>query len=46
VHYMLESFYGEEAIITIESELTRGTKVTLLLPINLEKSIVSTPQQA
>jgi two-component system sensor histidine kinase YesM len=45
VHYMLESFYGEKAIITIESEITRGTKFTIFLPINPEKSIVSTLQQ-
>ncbi|MDF9843161.1 two-component system sensor histidine kinase YesM [Paenibacillus sp. PastF-1] len=37
VHYMLESFYGDKAIITIDSELTRGTKVKLLLPIDIQK---------
>lgn len=45
VHYMLESFYGNEAIINIESEFTRGTKVTLLLPIDREKSIAPPRQE-
>lgn len=36
VRSMLESFYGDKAIISINSELTIGTKVTLILPINLE----------
>jgi len=36
VRSMLESFYGDKAIISIDSELTLGTKVTLLLPINRE----------
>jgi two-component system sensor histidine kinase YesM len=39
VHYMLESFYGDKAIIDIESELTKGTRVTLLLPIDPDKSV-------
>ena len=36
VRSMLESFYGDKAIININSELTIGTKVTLILPINRE----------
>lgn len=40
VHYMLESFYGDKAVINIESELSRGTKVTLLLPIETEKPVI------
>jgi two-component system sensor histidine kinase YesM len=43
VSSMLESFYGDKAIINIRSELTRGTKVTLLLPIDPEQSILSIP---
>jgi len=33
VRSMLESFYGDKATINIESKLTVGTKVTLVLPI-------------
>ena len=36
VRSMLESFYGDKAIINIKSELNIGTKVTLILPINHE----------
>ncbi|MBU3110274.1 sensor histidine kinase [Clostridium lacusfryxellense] len=36
VRSMLESFYGDKAIINIKSELNIGTKVTLILPINRE----------
>jgi two-component system, sensor histidine kinase YesM len=38
VRSMLESFYGDSASITIDSELTRGTKITLYLPMNSEQS--------
>ncbi len=34
VRSMLESFYGDRAVISINSKLTKGTKVTLFLPIN------------
>ncbi|MDD3416825.1 MAG: histidine kinase [Lachnospiraceae bacterium] len=44
VRSMLDSFYGDKASMTINSELTRGTKVTLLLPMNFEQSILLTPQ--
>jgi len=37
VCYMLESFYKDKAKITIESELSHGTKVTLIMPIYYEK---------
>ncbi len=33
VRSMLESFYGGRAFLTINSELGKGTKVTLLLPL-------------
>lgn len=33
VRSMLESFYGGRAFLTINSELEKGTKVTLLLPL-------------
>jgi two-component system sensor histidine kinase YesM len=40
VRSMLESFYGDRAVISINSKLTKGTKVTLFLPINKEQPIV------
>ena len=33
VRSMLESFYGGRALLAINSELYKGTKVTLLLPL-------------
>ncbi|GGG04718.1 sensor histidine kinase [Paenibacillus aceti] len=45
VRYMLESFYGDNAVITIESELDRGTRVKLILPIDREKLMLSFQQK-
>lgn len=41
VRSMLETFYGGRALLTINSELYKGTKVTLLLPLegNNDKGI-------
>lgn len=44
VQSMLESFYGDKALITINSEISKGTKVTLLLPEDREKCIFLLPQ--
>ncbi|MDO4453379.1 MAG: histidine kinase [Eubacteriales bacterium] len=38
VRYMLETFYGENAILNINSVQKKGTKVTILIPILKEKS--------
>jgi len=45
VRYMLESFYGDNAVITIESELDQGTRVTLVLPIDREKPMLGVVQK-
>lgn len=34
VRHCLEGFYGGDAILTINSELGRGTRVTIVLPVN------------
>lgn len=36
VRSMIETFYGERAFLSINSELKKGTKITLLLPLILE----------
>lgn len=41
VRSMLESFYEDRAIMSIKSELTKGTKVTLLLPLDDQRPIVA-----
>lgn len=45
VRYMLESFYGDNAVITIDSERDRGTRVTLVLPIDREKPMPDVMQK-
>lgn len=45
VRYMLESFYGDNAVITIDSELDLGTRVTLVLPIDREKLMLGVVQK-
>ena len=37
VRHCLEGFYQGEAILTINSEIGRGTKVTIILPVRKEK---------
>ncbi len=45
VRSMLESFYGDRAVISINSKLTKGTKVTLFLPINdCEPIVLTSPE--
>ncbi|WP_313560579.1 sensor histidine kinase [Ruminiclostridium cellobioparum] len=41
VRSMLESFYQDRAIMSIKSEPAKGTKVTLLLPIDDSKTILT-----
>ncbi len=41
VRSMLESFYQDRAVMSIKSELTKGTKVTLLLPLDDQKPILT-----
>ncbi len=36
VRYMLETFYGGEAILNVNSTLGRGTKISILIPIRTE----------
>lgn len=38
VRSMLETYYGDKAIMNINSETGRGTKITLLLPLMKEES--------
>ncbi len=40
VRSVLEAFYDDRAILSIKSKLKKGTKVTLLLPIDNEKPII------
>ncbi len=37
VHERLQSLYGAEFGLKIESEVHRGTKITIILPLNLQK---------
>lgn len=40
VKAMLHEYYGNRAILTINSTLGKGTKVTILIPLNTELSIL------
>ncbi len=38
VRYMLESFYGEKAVLNVNSMKGRGTKISILIPLG-EKGV-------